>query len=80
MELAGDVERGCRERGNRLLTIAAAATAVRILPAMSLSESFYWTTRSASRPGDPLTVIACEGVWIVVLSQRVDGWDLGCDA
>jgi len=23
-------------------------------------------------PGDPLTVIACEGVWIVALSKRVD--------
>jgi hypothetical protein len=72
MELAGHVERGCRERGNRVLTIAAAATAVRILPAMSFPESFYWTARSASQPGDPLTVIACEGVWIVPTSQRVD--------
>lgn len=55
-----------------MLTIAAAATAVRILPAMSLPESFYWTTRSASQPSDPLTVIACEGVWIVSMSQRVN--------
>lgn len=55
-----------------MLTIAAAATAIRILPAMPLPDSFYWTTRSASRPGDTLTVIAYEGVWIVVLSQRVD--------
>ncbi|WP_445979101.1 hypothetical protein [Stenotrophomonas muris] len=38
---------------------------------MPLPDSFYWTTRSASSPGDPLTVIACE-VWIVALSQRVD--------
>lgn len=55
-----------------MLKIAAAATAVRILPAMSLPESFYWTTRSASWPGDPLTVIACQGVWLVSMTQRVD--------
>lgn len=59
-------------RGNRVLTFAATATAIRILPAMSLPDSFYWTTRSASRPTDPLTVIACEGVWLVAMAQRVD--------
>ncbi|MGG2100415.1 hypothetical protein [Stenotrophomonas sp. NRRL B-14846] len=55
-----------------MLAIAAAATTIRILPAMPLPDSFYWTTRSGSRPGDLLTVIACEGVWLVALSQRVD--------
>ncbi|HGM4744084.1 hypothetical protein [Stenotrophomonas maltophilia] len=39
---------------------------------MPLPADFYWTTRSASFPNDPLTVIACEGVWVVSLSQRVD--------
>jgi hypothetical protein len=39
---------------------------------MPLPADFYWTTRSASLPDDPLTVIACEGVWVVSLSQRVD--------
>jgi len=43
-----------------------------MLPAMPLPADFYWMQRSASRPGDPLTVIACAGVWVVVLSQRVD--------
>lgn len=55
-----------------MLTIAAAATAIRILPAMPLPDSFYWTTRSASWPGDPLTVIARQGVWLVSMTQRVD--------
>lgn len=59
-------------QGNRLLTIADTATAVRILPSMSLPESFYWTTSSAGRTDGPLTVIACEGVWLVSMSQRVD--------
>lgn len=59
-------------RGNRVLTIATAATAIRILPAMPLPDSFYWTTRSASWPGDPLTVIACQGIWVVSMTQRVD--------
>lgn len=52
--------------------VAAFATPSRILPAMPLPTDFYWTTRSASFPNDPLTVIACEGVWVVSLSQRVD--------
>ncbi len=39
---------------------------------MPLPADFYWTTRSASLPDDPLTVIACNGVWLVALSQRVD--------
>lgn len=39
---------------------------------MPLPADFYWTSRSASRPGDPLTVIACAGVWVVALTQRVD--------
>lgn len=48
----------------------------RILPAMPLPADFYWTTSSASRPGDLVTVIACAGVWVVALTQRVDdgGW------
>lgn len=33
---------------------------------------FYWTTRSTRLPHDPLTVIACDGVWLVALNQRVD--------
>lgn len=33
---------------------------------------FNWTTRSASRPDDPLTVIACHGVWVVAMAQRVN--------
>ncbi|AVO30012.1 hypothetical protein D7T48_11850 [Stenotrophomonas maltophilia] len=55
-----------------MLTIAGAATAIRILPSMSLPESFYWTTSSAGKADEPLTVIACEGVWLVSMSQRVD--------
>lgn len=55
-----------------MLTIAAAATAIRILPAMPLPDSFYWTARSASWPYDPLTVIACQGVWVLSMSERVD--------
>lgn len=43
-----------------------------MLPAMPLPADFRWMPRSASRPGDPLTVIAYAGVWVVVLSQRVD--------
>ncbi|HID9490283.1 TPA: hypothetical protein ACXI1Q_000844 [Stenotrophomonas maltophilia] len=39
---------------------------------MALPADLYWTTRSASLPTDPLTVIACEGVWVVALTQRVD--------
>lgn len=39
---------------------------------MPLPPDFYWTTRSASWPGDPLTVIACDSVWVVAMSQRVD--------
>ncbi|WP_251477594.1 hypothetical protein [Stenotrophomonas lactitubi] len=39
---------------------------------MPLPADFYWTTRSASRPSDPLTVIACDGVWVVAMSQRID--------
>lgn len=39
---------------------------------MPLPADFYWTTRSASLPDDPLTVIACNGVWLVALSKRVD--------
>lgn len=52
--------------------IAAPATASRMLPAMTLPDGFYWTTRSAGRPEDPQTVIACDGVWVVSMSQRVD--------
>lgn len=55
-----------------MLTIATAATAIRILPAMPLPDSFYWTTRSASWPDDPLTVIACQGVWVVSMTERAD--------
>jgi hypothetical protein len=43
-----------------------------MLPPMPLPPDFYWTTRSASWPSEPLTVIACDGVWVVSMSQRVD--------
>lgn len=52
--------------------VAAFATPSRILPAMPLPPDFYWTTRSASLPGDAPTVIACSGVWVVVLLRRVN--------
>lgn len=39
---------------------------------MPLPPDFYWTTRAGSRTGDPLTVIACEGIWVVAMFQRVD--------
>ena len=39
---------------------------------MPLPADFNWTTRSASRPDDPLTVIACHGVWVVAMAQRVN--------
>lgn len=39
---------------------------------MPLPADFYWTTRSASWPSDALTVIACDGVWVVAMSQRVE--------
>lgn len=39
---------------------------------MPLPTDFYWTTRSASWPSNLLTVIACDGVWVVAMSQRVD--------
>lgn len=52
--------------------VAAAATASRILPTMPLPADFYWTTRAANRPGERPEVIACAGVWLVALSQRVD--------
>ncbi len=39
---------------------------------MPLPTDFYWTTRSTSWPSDPLTVIACDGVWVVAMSQRID--------
>ncbi|WP_414492313.1 hypothetical protein [Stenotrophomonas maltophilia] len=52
--------------------VAAFATPSRILPAMPLPPDFYWTTRSASLPDDAPTVIACSGVWVVVLLQRVN--------
>lgn len=39
---------------------------------MSLPPGFYWTTRSASRPDEPLTVVACQGEWVVSMSQRVN--------
>lgn len=51
---------------------AESATAGRILPAMPLPADFYWTTRSSSHPDDLPTVIACEGVWVVVMIQRVN--------
>ncbi len=52
--------------------VAAFATVSRILPAMPLPPDFYWTTRSASLPGDAPTVIACSSVWVAVLMQRVN--------
>lgn len=39
---------------------------------MPLPADFYWTTRSISLPHDPLAVIACDGVWVVAMAQRVD--------
>jgi hypothetical protein len=39
---------------------------------MPLPADFYWTTRSASRPDDPLTVIVCHGVWVVAMAERVN--------
>lgn len=51
--------------------VAAFATPSRILLAMPLPH-FYWTTRSASLSGDAPTVIACRGVWVLVLIQRVN--------
>lgn len=38
---------------------------------MPLPADFYWTTRSASFPNDAPTVIACNGVWVVAMTQRV---------
>lgn len=35
------------------------------------APAFYWTTSSASVPSEPPTVIACSGVWVVSLAQRV---------
>lgn len=43
-----------------------------MLPAMTLPPDFRWTTRSASLPDDPLTVIACHGVWVVAMIRRVN--------
>lgn len=43
-----------------------------MLPAMPLPSDFYWTTRSASLPHEALTVIACDAVWVVSLSQRIN--------
>ncbi|EKT4441583.1 hypothetical protein QEK83_002237 [Stenotrophomonas maltophilia] len=51
--------------------VAAFATPGRILPVMPLPPDFYWTTRSASLPNDAPTVIACSGVWVVAMAQRV---------
>ncbi|MBA0448663.1 hypothetical protein D7Y61_15225 [Stenotrophomonas maltophilia] len=39
---------------------------------MPLPPDFYWTKRYVSRTEDPLTVIACEGVWVVSMDQRVN--------
>ena len=62
-------------------SFAGPATAGCILPAMPLPADFNWTTRSASRPDEPLTVIACHGVWAVAMAQRVnDGiWIVSLD-
>ena len=43
-----------------------------MLPAMPLPADFYWTTRSASHPNDTPTVIACHGVWVVAMAERVN--------
>jgi len=58
------------------LRVTGSETPTRILPPMPLPNDFYWMTRSASWPSDPLTVIACDGVWVVAMSQRVsdDVW------
>ncbi|MBA0371135.1 hypothetical protein D7Y42_10520 [Stenotrophomonas maltophilia] len=52
--------------------VTGSETRTRILPPMPLPTDFYWTTRSASWPSNLLTVIACDGVWVVAMSQRVD--------
>lgn len=39
---------------------------------MPLPADFHWTTRSASLPDDPLTVIACHSVWVVAMIRRVN--------
>lgn len=39
---------------------------------MPLPADFNWTTKSASRPDEPLAVIACRGVWVVAMAQRVN--------
>ena len=43
---------------------------------MPLPTDFYWTTRSARHLDEPLTVIACAGVWRVALTERINdgGW------
>jgi hypothetical protein len=55
-----------------LAGVAAAETLSGILLPMALPDGFEWTTRSASEVGAPLTVIACGGVWVVSMTQRVD--------
>lgn len=39
---------------------------------MPLPADFYWTIRSASHPNDTPTVIACHGVWVVAMAERVN--------
>lgn len=39
---------------------------------MALPPDFYWTSSSPNRPDQPATVIACDGVWVVAMAQRVD--------
>lgn len=39
---------------------------------MPLPPDFYWTTHAGSRSDDQLTVIACDGILVVAMFQRVD--------
>ncbi|HEL4189070.1 hypothetical protein JY441_08770 [Stenotrophomonas maltophilia] len=65
----------------RPVRVTGSETPSRILPPMPLPPDFYWTTRSISLPNDPLTVIACDTVWVVSLLQRVDdeSWIVSLD-
>ncbi|HAL21586.1 MAG TPA: hypothetical protein DCP40_02460 [Stenotrophomonas sp.] len=39
---------------------------------MALPPDFYWTSSSPNRPDQLATVIACDGIWVVAMAQRVD--------
>lgn len=65
----------------RPVRVTGSETPSRILPPMPLSPDFYRITPSVSQPNDPLTVIACDTVWVVSLFQRVDdeSWIVSLD-